>query len=66
MENIGICPFGGPCHTNCMLLLVSSTEVCGPTNTGDANCALAVLASHISSEEHSGGNYLMNTIRLEK
>lgn len=66
MENIGVCPFGGACHLNCMLLLTSSNAVCGPINEGEANCAIAVLASHIASKEHSGGNYLMKTISLEQ
>lgn len=64
MNNLGICPFGGACHLNCMLLLTSSNAVCGPTNEGEASCAIAVLASHIASEDHSGGNWLMKVVSL--
>lgn len=52
------------CDTACMMLLVASKSVVGPINDGEASCAFALLASHVASEEHSGGNYLMQVIGL--
>ena len=54
------------CNTACMMLLTASESVVGPVDDGEASCAFALLASHIASEEHSGGNYLMKVIGLRR
>lgn len=66
-EVIGaICPFtsDGACHTNCMLFAtaVDSDVTYGDMGSGDGHCSLAVMASHIASERHHGGNYLVASV----
>lgn len=60
------CPWmdDGRCHTNCMLFVtaVNSETISAFTVKGKGHCAIAVAASHISSEKHYGGNYLVKTI----
>lgn len=56
----GLCPIrNAPCTTDCMLFLVASKAVVEPITVGEGSCAFSILASHVASEEHSGGNYLM-------
>lgn len=52
------------CNPLCMLLLTSADEytVSGRTDYGEGQCSFAVLASHVASEKHVGGNYLMKLI----
>lgn len=52
------------CHTNCMLFVtaVDASTVSGSTIEGEGHCAIAVAASHIASEKHYGGNYLVKTV----
>ena len=61
-----LCPFKlGCCTTSCMLFLEHApthTVIGNGDNTG--HCAFAVLASHIASTAHQGGNYLMRTAIL--
>lgn len=60
-----VCPLlKAECDTNCMMLLIASEAVVAPRGVGEASCAFATLASHIASEEHSGGNYTMAVIGL--
>lgn len=60
-----VCPLlKAECDTNCMMLLRASKAVVAPLDVGEASCAFAILASHIASEEHSGGNYIMPVIGL--
>lgn len=58
------CPFrsDGLCHPGCMLLLAWSEEVQGAVDKGQMHCSIAVLASHMASDRHFGGNYLMRTV----
>lgn len=60
------CPWmdDGRCHTNCMLFVtaVNANTTSGSTVKGEGHCGIAVMASHISSEKHYGGNYLVKTI----
>lgn len=67
MINVGMAPHcplnrGGVCAPNCMLFLTATDadSMTGPTDRGEGCCAFAVLASHIASEKHYGGNYLMH------
>lgn len=63
------CPFiGGTfCDTDCMLSLANVTD-CSvtrereETNNEGIACAFAVLASHVASETHYGGNWLAKTV----
>ena len=61
-----LCPFmpDGKCHANCMLLLkyVDAGTVEANIMEGEGCCSLAVMASHISSEKHYGGNYLVKYV----
>jgi len=62
-----ICPLlRAYCDTDCMMFLTASKAVCAPIDEGEGHCAFAVLASHVASEEHSGGNYLMKTIGIRQ
>lgn len=60
------CPWmdDGRCHTNCMLFVtaVDANTVSGSTIEGEGHCSIAVAASHIASEKHYGGNYLVKTV----
>lgn len=61
------CPFLGFCvGKDCMLFLTASKVVIGPRDEGEGSCSFAILASHIASEEHSGGNYLMPVVVLKE
>ena len=53
------CPllFGASCRTNCMFYLTKSDAVEGFMSSYGF-CSIAVLASHVASEQHVGGNYL--------
>ena len=66
------CPFPGKsyCSTDCMLLLkhVDADTVQREreeTNNQGIACAIAVLASHIASENHRGGNWLAKVASWE-
>lgn len=63
-ELMPLCPLvNGYCSIDCMWFLTESTEVRQEiSDEGEGHCAIAVLASHVASEEHIGGNYLMKTI----
>lgn len=52
------------CHTNCMLFVTAADAdmVSGSTIEGEGHCAIAIAASHIASEKHYGGNYLVKTV----
>ena len=60
------CPWmdDGRCHTNCMLFVtaVDADTVSGSTIEGEGHCSIAIAASHIASEKHYGGNYLVKTV----
>ena len=60
-----ICPLlGQPCIRECMWLLShgpSDVTFSEPKERRTA-CAIAVLASHVASENHHGGNFLMKTV----
>ena len=60
------CPWmdDGRCHTNCMLFVTAADAdtVSGSTIEGEGHCSIAVAASHIASEKHYGGNYLVKTV----
>lgn len=66
------CPFPGKsyCSTDCMLSLanVDSDTVQREreeTNNQGIACAFAVLASHVASEDHYGGNWLAKVASWE-
>lgn len=63
------CPFNhdGQCRPNCMLLLTAADAdaVEGPADHGDGGCSVAVLASHVASERHYVGNYLIHIIGFD-
>lgn len=67
------CPFteNGHCYEECMLLLVHSpsdrayaeVKECDDENL-NIHCSFAVLASHIASDVHAGGSYLMPNVSI--
>ena len=66
------CPFPGNtfCDTDCMLSLahVESATVTREreeTNNKGISCAIAVLASHVASDTHCGGNWLVKAVTYE-
>ena len=63
------CPWmdDGRCHTNCMLFVtaVDADTVSGSTIEGEGHCSIAIAASHIASEKHYGGNYLVKTVAYD-
>lgn len=64
------CPWMGDarCHTNCMLFVTAADAdtVSGSVVEGEGHCAIAIAASHIASEKHYGGNYLVKTVAYNK
>ena len=63
------CPFPGGtfCDTDCMLSLahVESSTVTREreeTNNKGISCSIAVLASHVASDNHCGGNWLVKAV----
>jgi hypothetical protein len=47
------------------MLFVTAADadtVSGSTIEGEGHCSIAVAASHIASENHYGGNYLVKTV----
>lgn len=52
------------CHTNCMLFVTASDAdtTGGSVVKGEGHCSIAIAASHIASEKHYGGNYLVKTV----
>lgn len=50
------------CHSDCMLFLIHADAdiISQPLDkNGCGSCAISVLSSHIASENHRGGNYLI-------
>lgn len=70
-EFFTFCPFSqdSKCHIkDCMLFLVSAdpdTLRRSKSGEGFGCCSIAAIASHISSEKHYGGNYLMTLIKFK-
>lgn len=67
------CPFPGNtfCDTDCMLLIshVDADMVLQEsedTYTKGLSCAFAVLASHVASDKHIGGNWLAKFVSYEE
>lgn len=60
------CPWmdDGRCHTNCMLFVTAADvyTTSGSIVKGEGHCSIAIAASHIASEKHYGGNYLVRTV----
>lgn len=60
------CPWmqDGHCHTNCMLFVTAAgaDTTYGCVTKGEGHCSIAIAASHIASETHYGGNYLVKTV----
>jgi hypothetical protein len=60
-----ICPFvKSVCKPDCMMFLsFADADVLNKKiDDGKGSCSIAVLASHAASEQHAGGNYLMNVV----
>lgn len=66
---IPFCPFSyQPCHPDCMLFLKhvdADTITESPSSDGEGLCSIAALSSHLTSENHTGGNYLANLIKFK-
>lgn len=62
----GYCPFAddGRCRPNCMMMLVWTDKftVVSDTDHGEGMCSFSVLASHVASQKHFGGNYLTQSM----
>ena len=60
------CPWteDGHCHTNCMLFVTAADAdtIDGSVIKGEGHYSIAIAASHIASEKHYGGNYLVKTV----
>jgi hypothetical protein len=41
---------------------VDADTVSGSILEGEGHCSIAIAASHIASEKHYGGNYLVKTV----
>lgn len=66
---IPFCPFSyQPCHPDCMLFLkhADADIINEPSsNNGEGVCSIAALSSHLTSENHIGGNYLTYFMEFE-